>query len=316
VVVTGIIEALLLLDLATIASTTYGRLLLVKLAVVTLVAALALTARLLLRRGATAAAQPSLPARIEAGALVVVLAVTGLLTSGPTPRPVTQTLALAPPPVGPVLPVGSRAGQIGVLATASAGQLVVHLSAPGAGTSGPPPRYRLAATLADPAGRTRPLALRGCGTGCFVSPLTWPEGTSQVSLQVAADRSRGDTVALAVPWPPRPDSQLLNKVIAAMRRVPSLTLYEEVTSDTTRPVPHPMQLTISGQHLLDSEPYGNGLAPIAVRPAGSSRVLAVAFPAVGQYAWLQLTPDGRIEREVLIDPNHRTTRRFVYPERS
>ncbi|MBW3639905.1 MAG: CopD family protein [Actinobacteria bacterium] len=89
VLVTGTAAALLLVDdVQALVTTAYGRTLLVKLTLVAVVAGLALAGRAAVRRSAAAQSPRSgRLARVEAGALVGVLAVTALLISLSPPRP-------------------------------------------------------------------------------------------------------------------------------------------------------------------------------------------------------------------------------------
>ena len=80
VVVTGVISALLLVPLGSLLTTTYGRFLVAKAALVAVAAALALASRAGLRHPAEPGARLPLPIRLEIAALAAVLAVTGLLT--------------------------------------------------------------------------------------------------------------------------------------------------------------------------------------------------------------------------------------------
>ena len=94
VVVTGVISAILLVPLSSLLTTTYGRFLIVKAALVAVAAALALTSRAGLRRPAAPGARLPLATRLEIGALAAVLAATGLLTVlTPPARPVFPTAA-------------------------------------------------------------------------------------------------------------------------------------------------------------------------------------------------------------------------------
>ena len=184
----------------------YGRTLVVKIVLVGCVAALAWLARRHLMRARQTLGQ-SVPlrraARVERAGLVAVLGVTAVLVSLPPPR-VLGSLPIAPPPVGFAVPVGARAGQIGVSALASIGQLVVQLNAPvlQATENGDPNVYALTATVPEGDGSIRQLPTTACGTGCFVLPVSWHDGTNPVSLKVAATGWSGGLVALPVSWPP------------------------------------------------------------------------------------------------------------------
>jgi copper transport protein len=316
VVATGIASGLLLVPLGDLATTTYGRVLLAKLAPVAAVAALALTARRRLHRVPPEASGSSQrPARVEAVALGAVLALSATLTVLPAPADANRALSFAPPADGPIVPAGTRAGEIGITARASAGQLVVDLTAPATGERGDE-SYALTATLADPRGTTRPLRLRGCGTGCYYAPVSWRDGTSHLTLTASAPGWTGGRAGLAVAWPPRPAPALLREIVAAMKKAPHFTLHELVTSNTRLDVGNAMALPTTGARFLASEPYGSGTAPVTTRlpDQDGHRRLALAYPAEHLQLTLTLDTDGRITHETLTGPNHLITRTFVYPE--
>ncbi|MFL6056683.1 MAG: copper resistance CopC/CopD family protein [Actinoallomurus sp.] len=328
VVATGVVAALLIVPLPAVLTTAYGRTLLVKLAVVAVAACLALAARRRMRRAP--AGRTERWVRGEAGALAGVLAVTALLTALPPPADANRALPFPPPPAGPVVPLGTLAGQVSVFAQASAGQLVVRLFTPGsedtqAPTSGNAPvkitdtpakaqRYELTAALADPTGRSKPLRMRRCGTGCFITPVRWLTGTSQITLRPNAPGWASTAVALPVAWPPHPDPAVLRRVVAAMRKTDSFTLYERVTSDTTRGPGTLHRIVLDGSRFMTSEPYGSGNAPITTRADDGS--LTIALPAERIQARLVLDERGRIARETLTAPRYLTTRTFAYPDQA
>jgi len=80
VLVTGVVSALVLVPISQLVSTTYGLFLIAKAAVVCVVAGLAVAGRIWLRRTPATAAGPARATRLELGALVLVLAITGILT--------------------------------------------------------------------------------------------------------------------------------------------------------------------------------------------------------------------------------------------
>ncbi len=89
VVVTGAISAILLVPLSSLLTTTYGRFLIVKAALVAAAAVLALVSRAAVRRPAPSGTRLPLATRLEIAALAAVLAATGLLTVlTPPARPV------------------------------------------------------------------------------------------------------------------------------------------------------------------------------------------------------------------------------------
>ena len=316
VVATGIVSALVLVPVPAVTTTAYGRILLVKLAVVAAAAAAAVTARRRLRRGPDATPGLARAARVEACVLAGVLGVTAVLVS--TAPAGDRQPALAPPPVGVVLPWATLAGQVGVALAASQGQVVVRLATPERGDYYTParqaPAYRLSATVVAPGQPARRLRLRGCGEGCFVAPVAWGTGDNLLTVRAAATGWTGGTVSAVLPLPARPAPQRLAAAVAATNRAGPVTVYETVTSDTSTPPPEPTVLRLPAAAFVATEPYSAGIAPhVVALPAdpGTAR-LAVGFPAEGRYAELVLDADNRIVDEILVDPKHLIRRRLVY----
>ncbi|MEU0467062.1 copper resistance protein CopC [Amycolatopsis sp. NPDC006131] len=312
VVASGFLSAVVLVPVPTLLTSTYGRVLLVKLALVTVVTGLAIAARLAVRRAERTDGVRVL-VRVEASALIVVLAVSAVLVSTP---PAGSQQPTPPPARGLVVPVSALAGQIGVSASASAGQLVVRLSTPLRGDyyeAKPPQDYSLSGEVAA-AGGAGPIDFRGCGEGCFVSPVQWHDGTNVLTLRAGADEWQGGTVSLLVPWPPQPGAADLARAVEKMRTVDRVTIYETVTSDTTTTTPEPQRLDLAGAWFVAQEPYASGVAPIATRTSAEGRPvrLAISFPAEMTTAVLTLDEEGRISEETLTDDTHLIRRRFVY----
>ncbi len=86
VVITGVVTALVLVPVGSLLTTSYGRVLIVKAALVTAAACLALAGRMWLRREPRPGAGPALATKLEIGTLAVVLAVTALLSGLNPPR--------------------------------------------------------------------------------------------------------------------------------------------------------------------------------------------------------------------------------------
>jgi copper transport protein len=316
VVATGTISAMLLVPLPALTTTMYGRVLLVKLALVASAVGLAVLGRRALRGPDDRLGRLQRTTRLEGAALAGVLAVTATLVSAP-PASAAQSVP-APAPVGIVVPIGDLAGQVGVSASASEGQIVVRLVTPRRGDYyGPPQRteYQLTASLADPGGDQSALTFRDCGDGCFVAMADWAAGENLLSLRVAAEGWQGGTTAARVSWPPHPGDELVPAVAMAMRAAGEFEVFESVTSDTSQPMPEPILLRLDGETFLAGEPYASGEAPIAVQTSGGSQVrLAMGFPAERRFAALTLDDRGRIAEEMLTDPKHLVRRHFVYAD--
>jgi copper transport protein len=322
VVGTGVISALLLVPLSDLLTTGYGRVLVVKAALVAGAATLAVAGRRWLRREPRPGAGPALATRAEPVILTAVLGAAALLAALPPPAQPVQSLPFPPPASGPVSPAGGLAGEVGIYAAASAGQIVVHLFAPGSGndesgsSASGPARVPATLTLASPDGTVTPLAARGCGAGCLVAPARWANGHSLITLHVPSAGYTGGTATLDVPWPPLPGDALLRQVAARLRATPRVTVHERVTSDTARGPGIADHATLSGSQYLATDPYEAGIAPVAVRfstPGG--QVLLLGYPA--QDFWVRLTVGAgdRLTAETLTDPGHLITRVFSYPDK-
>ncbi|WP_421111130.1 CopD family protein [Streptomyces sp. NEAU-S77] len=240
VAVTGLISALLLVPLDDIATTSYGQVLLAKLILVLAVGALALAARRRLRSPKTGVSAPPRPCQ-DRHAGRGLRPVRHPHCAGRAHRPRPRTAPFAPPADGPTVPAGTRAGEIGISARASAGQLVLDLTTPQIGDTARA-SYALSATLADPHGATRRLGLRSCGTGCFYAPVAWRDGTSRLTLNASARQWAGGRAGLTLSWPPRPATGLLREAVTAMKKAPHFTLHELVTSNTTLGLGSPREL--------------------------------------------------------------------------
>jgi len=216
-----------------------------------------------------------------------------------------------------VVPLGGRAGEVGIYATASAGQIVLQLATPEENGAAEP-RFTVAMTLAGPHGTARALPVRGCGQGCMVAPARWARGDNLLTLRVTASGWTGGTASLDVPWPPAPGAALLRRALAAMTQVPAMTVYEQVTSDTSRGAGAMHPVSVSGRQFLGSEPYAGGTVPVAdlVTGSGGQQVLYVGFPDAA--TWVELTVGAhdapyRFAHEILVDPDHLISRGFAYP---
>ncbi|GAA1194546.1 hypothetical protein GCM10009608_32490 [Pseudonocardia alaniniphila] len=344
VVATGTAEAIIVLPTpASLITTAYGLVLLGKITLVAVVLAIATLARRRLRHSVRAAAGQPLgrAVRVEAAGLVGVLAATAVLVSVTPAGPTSTDLAAPPPPVGPVVPVGTLAGQITVNASASAGQLVIRMSSPdrddlGTDDTGPahtgsdnntpvvaqggangdgaaPADYRISALLTAPGAAPAALTLRGCGPGCFTSPVTWQPGNNQLRLTVAAAPWSGGAATLDIPWPATSDPTLLPAVLVAMRGVKQMTVHQAVTSNYTGDPGAETPLSFSGTDYLATEPYGSGGGkPVILTSRPEETEIGLGFPG-GIAIRLSLGPDHRILHEVATTPNHLITSTFEYP---
>lgn len=312
VVVTGTLMAVLLVPFSSLTSTAYGRALLLKIALVGVIAALALIGRWALRRRTLR--RTVLVGRTEVVGLSLVLVVAALLVSTATPDSVVA--GPPPPPTGTPVPAGGLAGQVGVNAVASDGQLVVRLSSPQAGNAyepGEPTDYSLVGQVASDTQQTE-LDFRSCGEGCFVTSYAWSDGDNVLSLRADASGWKGGSLSSLITWPGVPEEGLLERTARTMSQMDVLRIYETGTSDGTSALPPPYQVSVSGEEYIAGSLFGSGVAPVAVLlPAASGNTrLMLGFPSSGVFADLTIDDDGRIIEETTASPKHVFRRRFDY----
>ena len=256
--------------------------------------------------------------------LAVVLVIKAALFGGAAalapPSQPARPLPFPPAASGPVSPAGGRAGEVGIYASASAGQIVVYLFTPSSGSgesgTGAAGQGQVPATLAltAPGGNVSTLAARGCGPGCLAAPVRWADGQNLLTIRVAPPGYAGGAATLDIPWPPQPGATLLRQATAALRATPTVTVHERVTSDTALRAGITDAATLSGSLYLANEPYGAGIAPVTVRfPFPGGQVLLLGYPAAGICIRLAIGAGDRITAETLTDPGHLITRVFSYP---
>ena len=311
VTVTGGVSAIVALPRASALVTSgYGRLLVGKIALVVAVVGCALAARWRVRlasplRADGAAPGPGRAARAERLLLAGVLAVTAVLVSVAVPG-AAQTVALPPPPTGPVVRLATLDGEVTVDVTASDGRLELRTSVPAPSGNAAEKRTDVSARLG-----ARPVALRRCGPSCFVGPVQWARGTNSLTVRASSRTWAGGTAAFRVPWPPIDDSRALTQVLDAMRAVPKVLVHESVTSNTSGPAPIVDTHALTGPDFVSVEPYTTaGTLPVTVI---DSTEIAFAMLDQGYYFRLDVGRDHRITGEVITTPEHLYTRTFDYP---
>lgn len=292
--------------------TTYGRVLLLKLALVAAALLFALIARLRVLR-----ADPPRMSRLrrlvsaESGALVAVIAVTAVLVNVAPPRPaVASGDLLGPPPVpSPAVRLAERAGELSVYLAAASDALRLEVRGPG----DDPINAELDLAGIEPDGETLNLYPRTCGPDCFTMEFDWGAGVTHLSATLSSDKWKAGTVDFAAPWPPRPAKQrLLDRVIRTMRRQGKFILKEAVTS--TGGDPPFRALPVTGTYFASQELYGaGGSVDIGYLPAGKG-LTSVSLYLPGSDTWVRLWIDDRhwLQRELIINRGHRIERRFDY----
>jgi copper transport protein len=318
---TGTLSALLLLPrLEDWTGTTYGQVLLLKLALFTAAALAALIGRARHRRGLERdhdvvdrrAATPwvlSRAARLEAALLVAVVVVTAGLTSATPPRLVSQTSVLTAP-TGAVLRVAERVNQVTVSLVASDGRLEAHAYAPGAQEG---VEYDLDVAVNTPQGDGERLPLDSCGVGCWTAAVTWGEGVNVVDVDVTATGWKGGDAEIAVAWPPQPANDLLRRVQTVMGAQSQIVATESVTSGFGA-APTTVS-TRTGQEYLDDEPWSDGgvTDPVVHTDGAGERTLLFAMPVLGYHFAFTLDDQDRVVTSRIVTRKHLIQRQYEYP---
>jgi copper transport protein len=316
VATSGVVAALLLLpNLQAVTGTAYGRTLLVKLGLVVAVVVLAWFGRRRLRGSVSLFGRVT---RFEVATLAAVLGASAVLVSLPTPAPATADLGYPPPVSGPAVRLGTLAGQIAVGIAASENRLELRLRVPDVGRElgeSEAPKFQVSARVSAPRQAAAVVALRPCGPGCFVGPVSWSAGTWYVDLRVDADGWSGGAAVFPVRWVPVVAPDVLPRIRAVMAAQTAFRVMETVTSDTSRVAPKPQRITTNGREFVASEPYGSPPDPqvVTIRRATAGNVFAFGLPAEGIYVELEVDASYRIIREKLAAPKHLTERTFSYP---
>ena len=319
VALSGTLSALVLLPtLEDWTDTTYGRVLLVKLAVfaAVLLAAVVARRRLMRSRPRSADSDPSGPsfgrsAQVEAGLLAGILVVTAALTSA-TPARLVPVSAVLAAPVGPALRTAERVGQVSVSIVASKGRIEIRADPPGDGV---PLSIDLSGELIAPSGDTEAMDLTTCGPTCWTGPAEWDDGVNTVVVDVDADRWQAGRAKLSVPWPLSPAPALPARVREAMGARSAIDTVETVTSGFGAAPTTSSRRT--GQEFLETQPWSEagGTDPVVISD-GDQRTLLFALPALGYHFAMRLDEQDRIVAERIVTPNHLITRRYAFPEGS
>ena len=315
VVATGTVSAIALVpSLGALTSTGYGRFLLFKLTAVTLVTALALAARRGIHRPMSTYHWRGLRfARFERVALAVVLIGSAGLTAT-SPSPASSASSFPPPVAEPAVYVGGLAGQVATGLIASGGSLQVRLNVPEAGTDRPP-SFRLHGVTDPPTGRTSTLSFRACGPGCFTAKHPWTKGETKIRLSIQARGWTGDRLDLVVPWPAPDGRRIFERALRVMSEQRVVRIGEEVTSNSRRPEGMSSRLRVSGDELLDAQPYRSGIVSnVSVLAVADGRTdIGFALTAESIYVRMSVDRAGRIQTEQILSRAHLITRTYGYP---
>lgn len=311
-VVTGFVTAVLLLSrpASGLLTAPYGRVLLLKLAVVLLAAGAAVVTH---RRVSAVSEAPGgrVPpsGRVEVAALVVVLAVAAALVSAePPPRAFAPAPALPPALQGPVLQTAALVGYVTVTAAAAADRLVLRMRTPEDGRT---PRLRLTARLLRSGQPPQSLTLAACGRGCWSAVVQWAAGPNTVTLDAGASGWPGGRTSLTVPWPPRPAAQVVPRIRRVMM-AESFKMTETVTSGF-RPPPA-RQFRLQGRDWVSRQSWSRGGWADVVAVPGEVRTVRWLLPALDYFYQWRYDASYRLLQEDVVSPGHVIHRTFVYPQ--
>lgn len=307
----GVVTALGEIEISEVTSTSYGRLLLRKVALVASALLAALAARRVLGRD-----QPRLTllrnvASVEIALLAVVLAATAVLVNTPPPRGVAAAgTLLGPAPVSrSALKLAERVGYFSIYLTADVD--LMRLEVLGFKQRSAPIDLELSGR--DPQGRALELHPRSCGRGCFMMEFPWQDGLTALTATISHPQMEGGVVDFSVPWPPRPaPPKLLQTVLSRIRAQRTIQVAETVTSVPGAAVPN---LTpVSGDFFAGQELYAaGGAANVNLMPARRGRKSVTLFiPGAGQWYRLWLDERNFLQRELIVNPGHRIERGLRY----
>lgn len=290
-------------------TTGYGRILILKVALFAVALMLAGAGRWRALRAGRVALLRRLTT-VEVVVVAGIVAASGVLaaTSPPALAQSGETL-LGPPPIeGPVARAAGLAGSMTVAAHAGDGR--IDLLVYNASTGGIEDAV-LEASATLPGGAGVDLHPRPCGAGCLTQQLALPEGTTTLNVDVTSRQWNDGTVQLDLHWPP-PSTQpgLLDRVIAAMRNVDTLSLTETVSSGPGAEATS--TATISGDAFIDLEVYAQGdINQVSVLSDGNG--IRLYLPGSRILIDLHLDSQNRVRRERIVSPGHEIIRDFTYP---
>ena len=297
-----------------VANTTYGRVLLLKVALVAATLGIAFLAR---QRGL-----PSLTGgrrallgqltRIEGLFLSAVLAAAAVLANAPPPQPsIALATVLGPPPLRePVVRQATVSGLVTIYLAAGDDQLQVQVLAP----SGDPvagASYDLSGRRPD--GAEFDVQPRSCGDGCVTSAFPWQAGTTALAVGVTTKTWGSGTAHFTVSWPPGPEaSAVLTQMIQTMRALPSVQVTERVSPAMPGTGAHTLALT--GADFMKDEVYAAGGASdirLVPRPTGE-RALTLYISGSAMWYQFEIDAQNRLRQETIVTPGHLIERTFQY----
>ena len=176
------------------------------------------------------------------------------------------------------------------------------------GLDGKPLGSEHVALILDPGGT---LAASTCGGGCRLATSSLKSGVTQATVSIHDAPGSRSTARFAIPWPPTPDaSQLLRRVVDRLRQRPQVALGESVTSDgnaeaSPRPASSRSGRTLAEQLLLLPDGAVDAHL-IGSRVEHGQRLRVLTFFLPGALVWhqLEISDDEQILRDTWVSPRH------------
>ncbi len=292
-------------------STTYGTVVIAKVALLVL----ALSAAILARWRGIHGARATLARRVMTGEAVAVIAaagLAGLLSAGAPPLPASAAeQLLGAPPLGPnVTRDAGLAGQVNVEVTSNGRRLDVSVFGP----SGPLAGSEVHISMAAPGRNRTELLPRPCGPGCFTQAVDLRPGSTTITVTATSSDLTGGDFEGVLQWPAgdrEPDR--LVELVERMRQVPKVTLIETVDSGPGSLV-EPATFTVGGDAFVDAQPYAAAnLEQVRFEPGPPGRLM-LYLPGSRIFVEMELDDSGRLASERLVTPGHLITRTFRYQD--
>ena len=305
-ILTGVLSAMAEFgSVSELTSSGYGRVLVVKTALIAVTLALALGARLLGIPNKRPE-RPRLLGRLVRGESVVlaaVVAAAALLANTAPPQPAIAAPALISVPslVGPVVEQADFDGRYLVRLRVSSDTILVQVL----DSTGRPPRgAQVAVFTVTPDYDDLNVYPRSCGDGCAAGDYPLQAGSTAL-LVVTRAAGRESTVAFAVRWPAAPaDATALARVRDGVTAAPQVHLTQQQTTATgTVPLPPATAAGAAAAHLFGLDDPTLRLLPYQPR---ADQLLARNH--AGDYFELDLAATGTLDHEVITNSAGRVER--------
>jgi copper transport protein len=301
-------------SLHAVVSSSYGRTMLIKAGLIGVALSVALLAR---RRALSANPHPrwSLLRRlagVEAVALIGVLLAVAVLVNSAPPRSLAASRGLgplAPPSLTPAVRLADMAGELVVGVAVTERELQFTVAPP---SEQPRESVKLTADAVEPGGRAFDLFPRSCGPECFSIRYRLKPGLNVITAHVRSSVWRGGDARFEISWPlPADRPQLIRRVAATTRAVPSLGVTESVVSGPGSGAPA-SGYRLSGRQFVQSEGFAGAVDVRVLGRAGGLTELAFELP--GSQMWYRMWIDRhyRLRREQILEPGHLIRRTFSY----